>query len=324
MYIIFISLTKICSSSLGDNTIAYERCIKKCYTQFSCPKLENAYKWSTKDCFECRYECIWEVANIFKSYGKEIPQFHGKWPFTAIHFEIPILKIFFLIQEPASVLFSILNLLSCFYLYKYIKKNIDSMDPLKNVWLLYGIIGIIAWILSSIFHSFDTWQTELLDYSGAFMVVLFQFYGAVSFQFSKIIQKNKNVKLLWQLMSFCALLFAIDHLYKLVYLRNYGYNMKVCLTVSALTITLYIYWIIKSLNTKSYAILKARKYLISILLFVGIGILFEIFDFPPIYNIFDAHSIFHLFTIPIPILLSRFIVCVSESRQYIYKDSKDI
>lgn len=79
-----------------------------------------------------------------------------------------------------------------------------------------------------------------------------------------------------------------------------------------------------SLNTKSYAILRARKYLISILLLTGIGVLFEVFDFPPIYNILDAHSIFHFFTIPTPILLSRFIMYLSESRQSTYTHMKNI
>uniref|UniRef100_A0A0K0ETH7 Post-GPI attachment to proteins factor 3 n=1 Tax=Strongyloides stercoralis TaxID=6248 RepID=A0A0K0ETH7_STRER len=324
IYLICINLSKLCLASIGDNTVAYQRCIEKCYTQFSCPKLENAYKWSTKNCFECRYKCIWEVVNLFKYHGQKIPQFHGKWPFTALFFEIPIFKIFLLIQEPASVLFSILNLLSCYYLYKYIKNNISNMDPLKNIWMLYGIIGIITWLLSTIFHSFDTWQTELLDYSGAFVMILYQFYGAVSFQFFKTIQENKNIKLLWQIISFLSLLFAIDHIYKLVHLRNYGYNMKVCLTISAFTTIIYIYWIVMSLNTKSYAILRARKYLISILLLTGIGVLFEVFDFPPIYNILDAHSIFHFFTIPTPILLSRFIMYLSESRQSTYTHMKNI
>uniref|UniRef100_A0A0K0FKD3 Post-GPI attachment to proteins factor 3 n=1 Tax=Strongyloides venezuelensis TaxID=75913 RepID=A0A0K0FKD3_STRVS len=320
--LIFINLPLICLTSRGDNTLAYQACIEKCYDQFLCPKIENAYKWATKDCFECRYKCIWKVAKLFENEGQQIPQFHGKWPFASIYFEIPIIKVFFLIQEPASVLFSIFNLLSCLYLYKYTKENISKMEPLRKVWMFYGILGIITWIFSTIFHSFDTWQTEILDYSGAFAMILYQFYGAVSFQFFETFQQNKSIRLIWQFISLLALLFGIDHIYNLFNLRNYGYNMKVCLTISALTTIIYVYWIIRTFNTKSYNILNARQHLISIILLTGIGVLFEVFDFPPIYNVLDAHSIFHFFTIPTPILLSRFIFYISEQSQHKHIYSK--
>lgn len=61
--------------------------------------------WSCSE--ECRYQCQWRTINYLMSPSvgvtwNNIPQFHGKWTF----------KRFLGIQEPASALFSLINLLS--------------------------------------------------------------------------------------------------------------------------------------------------------------------------------------------------------------------
>ena len=54
-----------------------------------------------------------------------------------------------------------------------------------------------------------------------------------------------------------------------------------------------------------------RPSLKSLLQIIAIGLgsaLFEIYDFPPIFWTIDAHSLFHLATVPTPFLMAKFVV----------------
>eukprot|EP01051_Picozoa_sp_SAG22_P022592 SAG22_NODE_5469_length_1008_cov_1.246425_2_plen_120_part_00 len=56
--------------------------------------------WSCPD--ECRYDCMHEQTAARVAAGKPVQQYFGKWPFLRLG----------AVQEPAAVLFSVLNLLA--------------------------------------------------------------------------------------------------------------------------------------------------------------------------------------------------------------------
>lgn len=83
--------------------------------------------------------------------------------------------------------------------------------------------------------------------------------------------------------------------------------MLFCITISLVTTFLYIFWVLNQIF-----LLKMRrdsfKFLGIALSLSWLGVLFEVFDFPPIFWVFDSHSIFHLFIVPTPFLWAEFVI----------------
>lgn len=85
--------------------------------------------WSCHD--ECVYRCMWRTTNAFVARQWDVPQFYGKWPF----------KRFFGIQEPASVIFSLLNLIVHWKMLRKFRENVRSDSPMYYVWHVLCAVG---------------------------------------------------------------------------------------------------------------------------------------------------------------------------------------
>ena len=105
--------------------------------------------WSCYD--ECSYICMWDtVNNLYRKNNAQVQQFHGKWPF------IRILGI----QEPASAIFSIFNLVPHIYMLRKIVRTIPSETVTYRIWIGYSLVSINTWLWSTIFHTRDWDITE--------------------------------------------------------------------------------------------------------------------------------------------------------------------
>ena len=162
-----------CLASWGDKSSFFTMCVKNCWGE-TCREQETHQVWEEQQSLpekvvgwkcmdDCRYNCMWETVTEMKIRHGQVPQFHGKWPF------IRILGI----QEPASTLFSILNLLSNLYMLNWFVKIVPSTTPMFSVWVLYSVTAVNAWVWSTVFHTRDTEFTEMMDYFCAFSTVLF-------------------------------------------------------------------------------------------------------------------------------------------------------
>src|SRR5690606_5116499 len=120
-------------------------------------------QWSVED--ECKYQCMHEIEEIRRlrvdHAGQYQPeQYFGKWPFKRV----------LGMQEPLSVLFSLLNLVPhAMHLLIPSKRNkfAPLFDPLRSMLLAAAGIGCLAWTASAVFHCRDNFVTEKLDYHGA-------------------------------------------------------------------------------------------------------------------------------------------------------------
>lgn len=101
--------------------------------------------WSCHD--ECAYRCMWRTTNAFIARQWDVPQFYGKWPF----------KRFFGIQEPASVLFSLLNLIVHWKMLRKFRKVVRSDSPMYYVWHVF--CAVRTW-----FNAFSSSIHSILDY----------------------------------------------------------------------------------------------------------------------------------------------------------------
>ena len=72
-----------------------------------------------------------------------IQQYYGKWPFWRLAG----------MQEPASVLFSVLNFVAHAMGARKIKAKVPAGHPMKKYYLMFAFVSMNAWVWSSVFHT---------------------------------------------------------------------------------------------------------------------------------------------------------------------------
>jgi len=300
MFVVFSLsfFTRSVLSSWGDQTSYHQMCLEHCYRD-TCGSSEKHAAWDTSQPLanklvgvtcpdDCKYTCMWmTVEEMEKRHGfaTGIPQFYGKWPFTRM----------LGMQEPASVLFSIMNLLTNLYMIIWFRNIVPGSAPMINVWTFYSFTAVNAWIWSTIFHTRDTANTEMLDYFSAFLTVLTSLMVCVI----RFLGPEDN-KVGVVIAGFVA--FYAHHVYNMAFVRfDYGYNMKVNVAIGILNGVLWLSWSYFHYNDGKHV----RKGMFAILM-LSLSLSLELLDFAPIYWILDSHALWHLATVPIPLLWLRF------------------
>lgn len=156
-------------------------------------------------------------------------------------------------------------------------------------------ISLNAWFWSTVFHTRDFPLTELFDYGFAYSMVLSGLYCFTL----RILHRRSNL-----VKTLVTILFTYYFLNHFAYLSigkfDYSYNMKANIITGVFSSIGWIFWYIRNRRIKTYS---WKIFLFHLL--VGATVLLELNDFPPIFWIFDAHSIWHLSTVPITILFYR-------------------
>lgn len=294
--------------SLGDRSSIYQSCLKQCWST-NCSSTEAVSNFTSRqpwhlralqwDCpSECQHQCMWSTVNVVLHKGYPLPQFHGKWPFLRV----------LGMQEPASVLFSLLNGASHFWMWKRFKQHIPCSAPNYMLWKTQVLLSLNAWMWSAVFHIRDTPFTEKLDYFCAFSLVLYAFYSLVV----RILGTNKF--LLSSSIAVPFLAYYLYHIYFLTFVHfDYGYNMRANVTVGILNSLGWLLWCY--LNRSKRHVGKCALSVLS----VNCLLLLEVWDFPPFCYLLDSHSLWHLGTIPVPLLWYRFLI--EDTRQLMVKAS---
>ncbi|XP_073393199.1 uncharacterized protein [Physcomitrium patens] len=325
LVVLVSSLVLVCESSDGDERPSYRECVKvceqtgcvdgQCYNSCNFPvnvdlegnilpkkaQLNSPHekfleeplylRWKKWDCIsECRYQCM-----LREEAGSEFPvKYHGKWPFVRI----------FSLQEPASVAFSVMNLLvhfqgfSSFLVLLYYKLPSRARGPYYEyvgLWTIYGLLSMNSWIWSTVFHSRDMTFTEMLDYSSAVALIGYSLMLAI------IRTLNLRAEAPRVMVAAPIIAFITTHiLYLNLYKFDYGLNMIVCVVIGVAQLLIWSTWGFISRH-------PARFKLWGVVFGAAFAMLLEIFDFPPLWGIFDAHAMWHAATLPITYLWWSFI-----------------
>ncbi|KAI8877089.1 post-GPI attachment to proteins factor 3 precursor [Backusella circina FSU 941] len=288
-----VSFFQITLASVGDEQPIFIHCVDEC-VQFTCPAQLDFYlrlfHWTCPE--NCRYVCMQVITDNAEYEGLEIYQYFGKWPFYRV----------IGIQEPASVIFSIGNGLVHLYFFFKIRKEAPNSFFLKPFMVLYTLIGMNAWWWSTVFHSRDMKITELLDYFSAGLLVLYSLYYAILRVFS-----IQNTFIVQSLGILFICLFVGHVAYLVIVTFDYVYNMFANVAIGVLQESLWIGWYISTLLDKN---IKRPYAYLGILSGVGVSLAMclELFDFPPLWRVFDAHSLWHLATIPLTIIWYKFLL----------------
>ena len=283
------------------------------FTNMPLPWYLQLLQW---DCeLNCDYQCQHHITKFVLDEGKEVLQFHGKWPFRRVLGA----------QEFASVVFSIGNFIPHYSGFrKVLKARHNTNSSAFNNVLLLALVTMAAWIALTIFHYRDTIITERTDYFLAGGTVLCGFYTITHRVFKLYLPEARNKS---RLLSAACLLVYVGHVTKLILDWLYTYNMQANIFVAILQnlvwcmlcFQLYLKYYqlehseplehnknhlpfinFKRIILPSFYARSAKTYSLYPL-FLGaiviIGMSLEIFDFAPIFYFVDAHALWHLVTI---------------------------
>jgi len=286
-----------CTASWGDTSPEYRTCLNKCILR-NCSHPSDVAVWQAGQSLpdylvgwncrdDCAYVCMWKSADVLGRRFKQIPQYHGRWPFARV----------LGLQEPASVLFSILNLVSHLYMLISFTSLVPSHAPMYRVWLVYSVVSMNAWIWSTVFHARDTPLTEMLDYFCAFSTVLFSllaFFLRISLDYGDALLRGALVG------GFVGL--YCHHVYSMATVKfDYGYNMKVNVVVGGLNCLCWLVWFYRHRKSWHYV-----KHGVTAVLVLTFSVSLELLEFTPILWAVDSHALWHLVTSPLPLLWYRF------------------
>lgn len=287
-------------ASYGDRLPEFRTCVQTCTMEKCTPDARELplhmrlLFWTCPQ--NCDYVCQKLVTASRVHQGLSIEQFHGKWPFDR----------YFGIQEPASVIFSILNFLPNFYGLRLIinlTSGTDSRSVSPFLILVYkgfAVIGMNAWTWSTVFHVRDFVLTERLDYFSAGLTVTYGFFTAAVRVFR--LYDSSRIVARYILIAVCLACY-ISHVCYLQFVTfSYSYNMLANVVVGALQ---NILWIYHSITSYREAIATSapnvnntwRLWPAFIVLSITAAMSLELFDFPPLWNILDAHALWHAGTV---------------------------
>lgn len=198
-------------------------------------------------------------------------------------------------QEPFSVLFSLFNYIAHDYGMNRLRETIPASYSLRNYYFLFGYIGMASWVFSMVFHTRDFGATEKLDYFAAAASVLYGLYYT-PIRIFRLEQRHPawkhSVLRLWTVLCICL---YVAHVSYLSFWRfDYTYNMAANVAVG----------IVQNILWTGFSIRRYRKLKEGwaawpglIVAWIVFAMSFELFDFPPLGGMVDAHALWHLGTV---------------------------
>jgi len=197
-------------------------------------------------------------------------------------------------QEPFSVVFSLLNFLAHDWGMSRIRTAIPSSYPLRKYYLLFGYCGLMSWIFSMVFHTRDFAVTEKLDYFAAGASVMYgMYYTPIRiFRLEEDVPMKASVLRLWTIV--CASLY-LAHIGYLSLIRfDYTYNMAANVVVGIVQNVLWSWFSVKQYRKLKRAWAAWPSFIVA---WIILAMSLELFDFPPWKGMIDAHSLWHLGTV---------------------------
>jgi hypothetical protein len=147
VYGLLLALFTSVWASSGDRDDNFVQCIQLCNIQncgasstYSMPLALQLTGWTCDE--DCKYGCMHEITGKHVRTGTPIEQYYGKWPFWR----------FAGAQEPASVIFSLINLLVHWKGASKLRRWIPDNHPMKRYYRRWSLLAMNMWIWSAVFH----------------------------------------------------------------------------------------------------------------------------------------------------------------------------
>uniref|UniRef100_A0A060T776 Post-GPI attachment to proteins factor 3 n=1 Tax=Blastobotrys adeninivorans TaxID=409370 RepID=A0A060T776_BLAAD len=304
--LLVLGICSVALASAGDRLHEFRNCVQSCVdiscssgmdAQVSLPLHLRLLFWTCDQ--NCDYTCQRVITHDRIQNGQPILQFHGKWPFLRM----------WGVQEPAAVVFSLANFVPHLLgflmlrgdklLHRHKHHYRDEKKPaIYKFYLGFAIVSMNAWIWSTVFHTRDFIVTERLDYFSAGLMILYGLYTVVIRVFRLDQASKRAILVLWSIV--CAGVF-IAHVGYLSLIRfSYSYNMMFGVCTGLLQNILWTYHSFSRYFSYPAHRRGQKLWTLSpffIVLSIMAGMAFELLDFAPILDVFDAHSLWHAATI---------------------------
>jgi heme/copper-type cytochrome/quinol oxidase subunit 4 len=249
-------------------------------------------KW---DCIEeCQYICMRNISDYYlKTYGI-VPKYYGHWPFIRVLF----------MQEPAAALFSIANIIPHVYFIRKYWNTLASRGAniiYRRCLIILSFISMNAWLASVVYHTRKLSATALYDFSSALILLAFSTWLAAYRLLLELKLKGCSSYIkAFGISSVLLVGFTLVSIFKLYHeSTTFSDHMKRCIGLATSQLVLWIVWFLISKAHHRYWCLLSQVW------FAAAGML-EVFDFPPFFGHFDAHSLWHAATVPLGIILYHF------------------
>lgn len=302
-------LLGVSEASRGDRLPYFTSCVTTCVDTYGGgdANANHMLPWNLRllgwTCgSECDYQCQRSTIELLTRSDLPEEQFHGKWYF---------IRAWPGIQEPASVLFSLLNFAAHVYGLRLLKRDMPTEWPLRTACLLFSYTGLNAWFWSAVFHSRDTARTERADYFAAATTVVYSAY----FSLVRVarLDRARFTRLHSAWASFCGLALVSHIVYQSTRPSfHYTHNMIFNVAWGAVQNSIWYYFSITSylaagsVGTNVDATWCLWPAYACTLVTVAMSL--ELFDFSPIAHVLDAHALWHMSTAPIYVFWYWFMI----------------
>lgn len=327
---LFINFFRLSDCSIGDRDYNFLRCSRELYNQQCVGNHQNGnitlrllknnlIRWSCAEA--CEYECMSSITADRINRYMHIYKYYGHWPFTR----------YFGIEEPASAFFSILNgIPHAIYSLQYVSKfrifnytfRYHSLRPTRreffmSKWIfLYAVSAVMAWFMSTIYHCKKTEISTKYDLVFALGVLVAGLVLVV-----RHILGRTNIFNVVSLVCISGSLYVARAISIFDGVVSFDSHMSCCIGLFSITSILWAYWacvghsqsLFFSTSSFAWPSMRNPRWLCLICnLWLLLAALLELFDFPPLWGIFDAHSLWHAATAPLGIVWYRFWTRVEE------------
>jgi post-GPI attachment to proteins factor 3 len=233
---------------------------------------------------ECDYTCQHIITDQRVAASEEIVQFHGKWPFYR----------FLGMQEPFSVLFSLLNFLAHQDGLAKVRSTIPEFYSLRPYYVMLSYFGMASWVFSMIFHTRDFGLTEELDYLAAGASVLYGLYYTPIRIFRLDLGGKKTRSGLHAWTMLCIALYVGHVTYLKGFSWDYTYNMAANVVVGIIQNVMWSWFSWEKYRTSGRSWTMWPGLAVA---WIVLAMSLELLDFPPWLGCLDAHSLWHLGTV---------------------------
>ena len=265
--------------------------------------------WTCHD--DCVYDCMHDITFQRRLIGHGPHKYYGHWPFVRV----------FGLEEPASVLFSLLNgvpyvwnLVSSCHQHQHQQQHQPRHRHYMQPWLaMYYVIGINAWGCSAFFHARKTPQSSLVDYVSALLFLAYSLWVACR----RVWGARARPRAVAAVFSGFLFLYGWQACRMVRGLVPFHRHMQLCIAISVAIVATWSAWILLPTPTPSSGTASSAssvggtgsryRYLCLLCqVWFSLAALLELFDFPALWGHFDAHSLWHLATVPLGFIWAVF------------------
>ena len=148
----------------------------------------------------------------------------------------------------------------------------------------YTVMGMNAWVWSTVFHARDTPATEKFDYFSAGLFILYSLYFAILRIFHL-----RHAIVIQALGALFLTFFALHVAYLSLFRFDYGYNMTASVAVGVLQFTLWIGWCVLQYIQPANRSRRPYTYLVVVsIIGTMLAMSLELYDLPPLWAYIDA------------------------------------